>query len=194
MGLFEIILVCCGISFDVLAVSVCYGAVLMKIEKLQLLKLTLIFCLMQVGSAVIGNLFTLFPMFRNRENYSENLYSFCSIVILVALGLFLLYKGWKHGDILERRTDINFKNVWLTAIFSSIDSFFAGLGLAFMGIDGLEILFSVICLIIITAIAVGCGLYIGYHLGYEPKKNVYRIGCGVLFVAAADVLIRLIVN
>ena len=38
MGFLEVILVCLGISFDVLAVSVCQGAVLQKIDKLPSMK------------------------------------------------------------------------------------------------------------------------------------------------------------
>lgn len=189
MGLFEILLVCIGISFDVLAISVCYGAVLMEIDKLKLLKVIGIFCTTQVAAAAIGNLCVFLPMFRDRAESTGSLYSFCSIVLMLALGFFLLYKSRKNADILERRAELDFRKIALSAVFAAADSLFAGLLFSFMGAN---ILVSVICLFVVTALAVTAGMYTGYRLGYEPKKNAYIIGASVLLVAAVDVFIRIL--
>lgn len=188
MGIIEILLVCIGISFDVLAVSVCYGAVLMKIDKVKLLRMVGIFCTAQVIAAALGNLFVFMPMFRDRAESSSTLYSFCSIVLMLVLGMFLLYKSRKDGDILERRSELDFRKIRLTAVFTAVDSLFAGLLFSFMDVN---IIMSAVCLLVITAIAVVAGIHIGYRLGYEPKKNAYIIGAAVLLVAAIDVFIRI---
>lgn len=189
MGIFEIILVCIGISFDVLAISVCYGAVLMEIQKVQMLKLIGIFCTSQVLAAALGNLFVFLPMFSERAESSSSLYSFCSIVLMLALGLFLLYKARKNSDMLERRSELDFRSIRMTALFTSVDSLFAGLLFSFMDAN---IFISAVCLLVVTAAAVVAGLHIGYRLGYEPKKNAYIIGASVLLVAAVDVFIRVL--
>ncbi len=188
MGIIEILLVCIGISFDVLAVSVCYGAVLMEINKANLVKVASIFCVAQVVAAALGNVFVFMPMFRDRAESSSDLYSFCSIVIMLALGLFLLYKGRKNSDMLERRSELNFRNIRVTAVLTAMDSLFAGLLFSFMDAN---IIVSLSCLLVVTAAAVAAGLHIGYRLGYEPKKKAYIIGAAVLLAAAVDVFIRI---
>lgn len=191
MGILEMFLVCCGISFDVLAVSVCQGAVLVSIDKVKQLRMVGIFCLTQAAAIALGNLCVFLPMFRDRAESSASLYNFCSMVIMLGLGLFLIYKGHKKSDILERRADINFRSVWISALITSIDSLFAGLLFSFMDTN---IFASIICIAVTTALAVVIGMYIGYRLGYEPKKNAYIIGGAVLLIVAADVLIRIIVG
>jgi len=190
MGFFEVILVCCGISFDVLAVSVCQGAVLQRIDKLKHLKMISIFCLTQTLAIALGNVFVFLPMFSNRADSSANLYNFCSMVIMLGLGLYLVYKGHKNSEILERRSEINFRSVWISALLTSVDSLFAGLLFSFMDAN---IIVSVISVVITTALAVVTGVFVGYRLGYEPKKNAYIIGGAVLFVVALDVMIRFFV-
>ncbi|MBP3415541.1 MAG: manganese efflux pump, partial [Clostridia bacterium] len=103
--------------------------------------------------------------------------------------VFLLYKGWKQEDIFEKCEDINFKEVWIASLIASIDSLFAGVGFALWSVNQIEVFASVI---VITALAVILGVYIGYRLGWEPKKKAYYIGAALLLVSAADVLIRLL--
>jgi len=191
MGILEVLLVCCGISFDVLAISVCQGAVLMTIDKVKQLRMVGIFCLTQAAAIAVGNLCVFLPMFRDRAESSASLYNFCSLVIMLGLGLFLVYKGHKKSDILERRAEINFRSVRISALITSIDSLFAGLLFSFMDIN---IITSVICVAVTTSLAVVIGMYIGYRLGYEPKKNAYIIGGAVLLVVAVDIFIRIMVG
>lgn len=191
MGFFEVLLVCFGISFDVIAVSVCQGAVLMEVDKSKLAKMMGIFCLTQTAAIALGNLCVFLPMFRNRAEASSSLYNFCSIVIMLGLGLYLIYKACKNSDMLERRAEINFRSVWLSALLCSVDSLFAGLLFSFMDIN---ILFSIACVVVTTVLAVAVGIHLGRRLGYEPKKNAYIIGGSVLFVVAVDVFIRYLVG
>lgn len=191
LGLLEIVLVCIGISFDVLAVSVCYGSCLMEIDKKKLLKVIGIFCLCQTAGCVLGEMVSFIDLFRENTGNAELLRHACSIVILMAMGVFLLIKGWKQDDILERREEIDFKKVWLSALLASIDSLFAGVGFALWSSNLLE---AFVCIAVITALAVLIGIVVGYHLGWEPKKKAYFIGAAVLLASAVDVLIRLLVR
>ena len=191
MGFIEVLLVCIGISFDVLAVSVCQGAVLMKIEKSKLIRMILIFCLTQAAAIALGNVCVYLPMFRERADDSASLYNFCSLVIMLGLGLYLIHKGHKNSDMLERRAEINFRTVWISALITSVDSLFAGLLFSFLDAS---MLFSSVCVILTTALAVVAGIHLGYRLGYEPKKKAYIIGGAVLFVVAIEVLIRYLVG
>lgn len=189
LGLLEILLVSIGISFDVLAVSVCYGSVLMEIRREQLLKIIGIFTLCQTVGVMLGEMVTLIPLFRENSDRAASLRHACSIIILVAIGAFLLFKSWKQGDILEKREELNLRRVAVSALISSVDALFAGFGFALWAVNQLEVL---ICVVLTTALAVWLGIKIGYHLGWEPKKNAYYIGASVLLVSAIDVLIRLL--
>ena len=55
MSLIEILIISIGLSLDVYAVVVCQGAVLLKIEKTKLLKMSLFFCAWQVVAVSIGH-------------------------------------------------------------------------------------------------------------------------------------------
>ena len=61
MSLIEILIISIGLSLDVYAVVVCQGAVLLKIEKTKLLKMSLFFCAWQVVAVSIGHTVTLIP-------------------------------------------------------------------------------------------------------------------------------------
>lgn len=189
LGLFEILLVCIGISFDVLAVSVCYGAVVAKIEKKLLLKIMGIFTLCQTVGVMLGEMVSEIPMFKEQSAEVGIMSNACSIAILMVLGVILLYKGCRQEDTLERRSEIDFKKVWISALFASADSLFAGFSFALWSVNQIEVL---VCVVLITVLAVLIGIKLGYHVGWEPKKIAYFIGAAILLVSAIDVFIRIL--
>ena len=189
--LIEIILVCLGVSFDVLALSICYGSVLGELKYKQITKLALMFCAFQTGSGALGALLSYLPLFKDETGKGQRFGYVCSIIILIGIGLFLFYKGWKNEPILERRSEINLKKYAGTAAIASIDTLFAGAGIAMWQTDWWN---YAICLCVVTVAAVYLGIYIGYRLGFEPKHIAYKIGGAVLIVAAIDIFVRLFVN
>ncbi len=184
----ETILICIGVSFDVLALSICCGSVLVELKFKQLAKLALIFCGFQTVSGMLGSLLCLIPEFRTDSGTGWHLGYICSIIILIGVALFLFYKGWKNEPVFERRSEINFKKYAGTAALASIDTFFAGASIAMWSTEWWS---YAACLLVVTVIAVYIGVYIGYRLGFEPKNIAYRVGGAVLIVAALDIFIRL---
>ncbi|MBE6764484.1 MAG: hypothetical protein E7546_01215 [Ruminococcaceae bacterium] len=189
LGLLEIFLVCVGISFDVLALSICYGAVILKVEKAQLLKIIGIFTLCQTAGVMLGEMVSAIPLFRERSADAGIMSNACSIAILIVLGVILLLKGWKQDDTVERRSEIDFKKIWISALLTSVDSLFAGFSFALWSVNQIEVF---VCVVLVTAIAVIAGIRLGYHLGWEPKKIAYYIGAAILLVSAIDVFVRLL--
>lgn len=186
--LLEIILVCVGVSFDALALSICCGSVLGTLRYKQITKLALLFCAFQTGSGVLGALLSYIPIFRDDAGKGWQFGYVCSIIILIGIGLFLFYKGWKNEPVLERRSEIDFKKYAGTAAIASIDTLFAGASIAMWPAEWWS---YAICLCLVTIAAVYLGVYIGYRLGFEPKNIAYRIGGAVLIVAAIDIFVRL---
>lgn len=186
--LIEVILVCLGVSFDVLALSICCGSVLEKLYKKDITKLALMFCLFQTVAGVLGALLSFIPLFSDQAANGSRFGYICSIIILIGVGLFLFYKGWKNEPVLERRSEINFRKYWGTAALVSIDALFTGASVAMWPAQWWS---YAICIFVITYLAVVIGIYIGYRLGFEPKHIAYKIGGAVLIVAAIDIFIRI---
>ncbi len=186
--LVEVILVCLGVSFDVLALSICCGSVLGELKYKDITKLALMFCMYQTGAGALGALLSYIPLFRDETGAGRRFGYVASIIILIGVSLFLFYKGWKNEPVLERRSEINFKKYWGTAAIASIDTLFAGASIAMWPAEWWS---YAIALFFVTAIAVYIGIYIGYRLGFEPKNIAYRIGGAVIVVAAIDIFVRL---
>ena len=108
MSLLEIIIISVGLSLDVFAVVVCYGAVLLKVERSKLTKIILIFSLWQVGAVVGGCFIMHIPYLRGIDAVIAGVgFGFMQTVILpVALSMLIItilvviagiYTGYRLG-------------------------------------------------------------------------------------------------
>lgn len=133
MSLIEILIISIGLSLDVYAVVVCQGAVLLNIEKSKLLKMSLFFCAWQVAAVAIGHAVTLIPYLADIAHNVSYIGESISVIIFTVMGAYMLYKAWKNEGILERLSDINYKQLSAAAFFTSLDALFAGMGWSFAG-------------------------------------------------------------
>lgn len=104
------------------------GAVLLKIEKTKLLKMSLFFCAWQVVAVSIGHTVTLIPYLTDIAKNVSYVGEFISVIIFTVIGVYMLYKAWKNEGILERLSDVNYKQLCVAAFFTSLDALFAGMG------------------------------------------------------------------
>ncbi len=190
MNLIEILIISVGLSLDVYAVVVCQGAVLLKIERIKLLKMSLIFCIWQVAAVMLGHFVTCFPYLAVAAENMRSIWYLISVIIFMALGVYMLYKAWKNEVILERLSDINYKQLCVAACFTSIDALFAGMGFGFLGTRLITVALSIL---IVTALFVVLGLYTGFRLGYEQKTKAYGVGGALLLISAFDVIFKYMV-
>ena len=187
MNLIEIIITSVGLSLDVFAVVTCYGAVLLRLEKMRLLKMSLIYCAIQVSAVIIGHMITFIPYLSVAAESMRGIWELISVAIFVGLGLYLVYKAWKREIIFEHVTEIHYKNVFIAAIFTGIDALLAGMAFGFMKTNPTAVIIS---MAIVTVVVVILGLICGYRLGYEQKTKAYSVGGALLFISAADIIIR----
>lgn len=187
MSLIEILIISIGLSLDVYAVVVCQGAVLLKIEKTKLLKMSLFFCAWQVVAVSIGHTVTLIPYLADIAKNVSYIGEFISVIIFTVIGVYMLYKAWKNEGILERLSDVNYKHLCVAAFFTSLDALFAGMG---FGLLKARFYIVALSILIITAVMVILGLYTGMRLGYEQKTKAYGIGGILLLISAIDVVLK----
>lgn len=187
MSLIEILIISIGLSLDVYAVVVCQGAVLLKIEKTKLLKMSLFFCAWQVVAVAIGHAVTLIPYLADIAKNVSYIGEFISVIIFTVIGVYMLYKAWKNEGILERLSDVNYKHLCVAAFFTSLDALFVGMGFCLLKARFYIVALSIL---IITAVMVILGLYTGMRLGYEQKTKAYGIGGILLLISAIDVVLK----
>ena len=187
MSLIEILIISIGLSLDVYAVVVCQGAVLLNIEKSKLLKMSLFFCAWQVAAVAIGHTVTLIPYLADIAHNVSYIGESISVIIFTVMGAYMLYKAWKNEGILERLSDINYKQLSAAAFFTSLDALFAGMG---FGLLKTRFYIVALSILIITAVMVILGLYTGMRLGYEQKTKAYGIGGILLLISAIDVVLK----
>lgn len=190
MSLLEIALVAVGLSLDVFAAAVCEGAMLAKIEKKKLLIMGLIFCLWQLIAVTAGSAVTLIPVFRSSSGSIRYTWKYMSATIFLALAVYMLVRAFRHRYIFEQRQELNYKNICLLALITSLDAFFAGIGLGFLSADLLLVTVDLLIATIVLAVA---GTYTGYRLGYEQRNKAYGIGGIILAAAGMEILIKIVI-
>ena len=189
MSLIEIILISVGLSLDVYAVVVCQGSLLLRIEKNKLFKLCALFCIWQVAAAFLGIMISYIPYLSVMQEQMRFLWELVSVIIVLVLGCYMIYKAWQDKAFFEHRSDINYKAVCVTCFFTSLDAFFAGMAFGFMEA---KLIFVFLSMLIVTVVVVILGMYTGYRIGYEHKKRAYIIGAFLLFISAVEMIARYI--
>ncbi|MCR4672423.1 MAG: manganese efflux pump [Lachnospiraceae bacterium] len=189
MNEFAMTAVSVGLSLDVFAVVVWYGSVLLKIERSRLVSMAAIFCVWQGIAVVGGNYLALIPGISSVVGKIQFLGVLLCVLAFLGLGAFMVFKGFRNRKNIkeERLQDVKYRAAFLAAILTSIDAFIAGLGFGFIGAD---IIFVLIAVIIITALMVILGLYIGYRIGVDNKYSVYNISAGLMVFSAVTVIIN----
>jgi putative Mn2+ efflux pump MntP len=166
------------------------GAMFPKIRQKELLKTGLFVGSWQALGFLLGN--RLMPIsvligLNNIQSLSRVSLRILSFVIFSGLGLLMMQRGTKREYINEQRQEvIEFKQLVTITLFSSINSFLAGLGLSFTGTQlGTE--FIIVYLISILSVIIG--VYIGYWFGYEQKPKAYTMSGIIFLVSATSVLL-----
>ena len=187
----EICIIAVGLSLDVFAYSLYKGAMLSKLKKATMVKLILIFTIWQMGSILLGNLFTLIPAFGEIATRTEEIWKFVSAFIFFIIGIVMILRSAKKEKIEEKREDgFQIKEVLIWACITSIDAFLAGIGFGFLQV---ELWTAIIILGVITAICTILGALAGYWLGCQSKNKIVIVGGCILLLGGVELLVRTII-
>lgn len=187
MYLMEAIVASIGLSFDVLAISICEGSKIADIDKKKLISMCIIFAVWQIIAMQLGILITCIPIFNYPDKELQTVWHILSGIIILGLGAYMLYQAFHSKEVEERRSEIRLKNMNALATITSFDAFFAGIS---FGILDIQAVVTIMMLGIITVLFVVMGVYIGYHMGSIFKNRVYGIGSILLIVVGIEYLIR----
>ena len=191
MHLIEILMISVGISLNVFAVVVCFGAVLLRVERHRLIRMLGTFCLIQVFAVLITMQLTAVSSVTQSPNTVKPFYYILAVVIFIGLGIFMLRKAIKNEPIIERVCEITYQQVIIAALVTGIDAVFAGFAFGLMKAAVLPV---GLCTLFVTALLVVLGIYTGYRLGYEQKTKAYAIGGSLLLISAAEIVLRYLIG
>ncbi|MCI6533629.1 MAG: manganese efflux pump [Lachnospiraceae bacterium] len=189
MSVIEILLVSVGMSIDAFVAVAYIGAGFSKIQIKNMVGLCFLFGGMQLGTLLIGNLITLLPMFSwaHAQDMADS-WEGLTVLIFAGLGIYMICKGIKRENVLERRQDtIDWKTTTILSALTSIDAFFAGVGLGFLDT---EMICQALTLFPVTVLEVIFGIIVGYRLGLKHNRHAYWIGGALLLISSVDVLLH----
>ncbi|BBF43304.1 hypothetical protein lbkm_1991 [Lachnospiraceae bacterium KM106-2] len=177
MNVLEVILISTGLSLDLFGVMICKGAVLKRIDHIQLVQACSILGGWQLGALLLGNLISHMLLLGEQ---TKTVGSLLTGFIFFFLGFYMLYKGWRHQPIFEHCVDkISYKEIFWVSLVTSLDTFLAGVGMGFLET---RLLIEGIVILIYTIITALVATYFGYRLGSERNHVAYIIGgCILLF-------------
>lgn len=186
MRLWEIIIVSIGVTIDVFAVTICWGAMLAKIDYGWLAKIILIFGGMQTAALVLGQTLVKLPLWRVDTHAIVRLGRGLAIMIWMGLGLYMFFRAHRVHTILEsRRGKYAMTYVLPVAFVMNVDALLAGMG---MGLLEAPLKISALCFLIITIVSVTVGVFCGYWIGCDQRRNAYRLGGALLLLSGFEVL------
>ena len=189
MSVVEILLVSVGLYIDAFVAVAYIGAGFSKIQIKNMVGLCFLFGGMQLGTLLIGNLITLLPMFSwaHAQDMADS-WEGLTVLIFAGLGIYMICKGIKRENVLERRQDtIDWKTTTILSALTSIDAFFAGVGLGFLDT---EMICQALTLFPVTVLEVIFGIIVGYRLGLKHNRHAYWIGGALLLISSADVMLH----
>ena len=189
MSVVEILLVSVGLSIDAFVAVAYIGAGFSKIQIKNMVGLCFLFGGMQLGTLLIGNLITLLPMFSwaHAQDMADS-WEGLTVLIFAGLGIYMICKGIKRENVLERRQDtIDWKTTTILSALTRIDAFFAGVGLGFLDT---EMICQALTLFPVTVLEVIFGIIVGYRLGLKHNRHAYWIGGALLLISSADVMLH----
>lgn len=132
MAWYEILIVSVGLSLDVLTYALYKGAMLSKLDKKQILKMTLLFTGWQSGAMLLGSLISEIPYIAMNYQRTERLFRAASAVIFFLIAIWLIVRSSRMRDPVERREDVfAWKQLCVWAMLTSVDSFLSGIGMGF---------------------------------------------------------------
>lgn len=184
MGLFELILIAVGLSMDAFAVSICKGLNMRRMNYRHAGIIALFFGVFQALMPTIGWL-----LGKQFESYITSIDHWIAFLLLGFIGINMVREAL--GD--EEETDENpqehldFKELFMLAIATSIDALAVGITFAFLQVK----ILPAVCLIGITTFVISfAGVGIGHQFGRRYEKKAEIAGGIILIFIGLKILLE----
>ena len=188
MSWYEVLMVSVGLSLDVFAYALYKGAMISGVNVKKVAKMAAIFAIWQVGAMLIGSMISEISFIEIHYQRAERLYDVLSAVIFFGVGVMMIVKSLRGGEVTEHKEDAFYvKQICTWAAITSIDSLLAGVSLGFLN-TSIHVL--VLQLAVVTVITIIAGIWIGCRLGCQMRYGAMKLGGMILLLAGLDVLLR----
>lgn len=181
MGIIELFLIAFGLSMDAFAVAVCKGLALKKINPRHCIKAGLWFGGFQALMPLIG--YFCGYWFRDYISAFDHWIAF---VLLAILGAKMIMEALSDKDE-ETDSAMDFKNMLVLAVATSIDALAAGISFAFLDVNIWWAIGFIGC---ITFILSGIGIKIGSIFGAKFKSKAEILGGLILIIMGIKILLE----
>ena len=184
MELSVLILVAVGLSMDAFAVAVCKGLCMPKINRTYTFLIGLFFGGFQALMPLIG-----WILGKQFESYITDYDHWIAFVLLALIGGNMVYEAVKNEDDEEACPVIrvNFKELFLLAVATSIDALAVGVTFAFLKANIWVSILLIGCITFIISIA---GVLIGHKFGIKFKQKAELAGGIILIMIGLKILLE----
>ena len=183
--LFTLLMIAIGLSMDAFAVSVTNGLCYNKADKKHALYIALTFGIFQGLMAVIG-----YYLGSTVSSKISDIGHFVAFIILSAIGVKMIFEAVKENDKKNCKTIIEFKELMIQGVATSIDSLAVGLGFSVLSIN---IWYSSSIIGIVTFIICFAGVLLGKKFGCYLKKKAVITGGIILILIGIKILLENII-
>lgn len=183
MSILEIFFIGVGLSMDAFAVALCKGLNMKKINYYHTIIIALFFGGFQAFMPLAGWL-----LGKQFESYITSIDHWIAFVLLVYIGGKMIYESIK-GDEEESEADerLDYKELLIMAIATSIDALAVGITFAFLKVFILE---SITVIGITTFILSIVGVAIGNRFGMKFKQKAEIAGGVILILIGTKILLE----
>lgn len=182
MSLMQAVLIFIGLSLDSFIVMMNKGASIRTLKIKHLLSYALIYSLVDVGAVLIG--YGISYLFK--DAMIDRLEVAIACLIMFVIGCYLCTKSFRADPFVEKLDDnFGLKQCFLTALATSLDTLFLGVGFSFLEISMLQ---AVLLSFIITFVTIVVALKIGYTQGAQYQRVVGMSGGGLILVFSLYIL------
>lgn len=186
MGFVELFLIGVGLSMDAFAVSICKGLGMKRLNMKQALVIGLFFGGFQALMPLIG-----WALGMQLADFITPIDHWIAFILLAIIGgkmLFDAFRGGDEGDAGEPKdTRLDFKELLMLAIATSIDALAVGITFAFLGVN---IVVAIAIIGVTTVVLSVVGVAVGHAFGARYEKGATIAGGIVLILIGCKILLE----
>ncbi len=178
MGIIELLLTGVGLAMDAFAVAVCKGLSMKKINYGHAFMIALFFGVFQAMMPFLG-----WALGTQFKDYIVSVDHWIAFVLLAIIGGKMLKEAFESGKEDEGKADedggkLNYKELFLLAIATSIDALAVGVTFAFLNVN---IYLAIAIIGVVTFLLSFVGVVIGNIFGSKFEKGA-QIAGGVILI------------
>ena len=183
MTFFELFLIGIGLSMDAFAVSICKGLSMQKIDKKYTLCIGLFFggfqALMPLTGYLLGSRFS---------GYIERFDHWIAFVLLALIGFNMIKESREEEEEEEKPyAGVNFKELLILAVATSIDALAVGVSFAFLGVHIEPAVTLIGCTTFVLTLV---GVWVGNLFGSRYKSRAELTGGIILNLIGVKILLE----